>query len=209
MGGLLTAETDEPLDLNADTRKRVCLIEPRHNHEEVAFPIVSLLRDHYEVHVIAPQSLLDVDLLRYTRHLFRGEPIEWDSAVPRWRRLGMMRRNYALIREIVDAIAPEFVIFNSTYSLPDLLQIVTTFRGVRKVQVIHEFRQFLWPGMRRLFAQFDLNLVISEDVQRYVVGHHPEFSALQYVLPIHFDGFLGAEGAAARSGGEVGGGLRV
>ena len=73
--------------------KRIALVEPNHSHEEVLFPLIELLRGVCEVHVVAPQSLLDVDLLRDTRHMYQAVP--YVPALPKsriGRRLGVGRR---------------------------------------------------------------------------------------------------------------------
>jgi hypothetical protein len=174
------------------TRPRICLIEPRHSHEEVLSPLVDLLQDDYEVYVLAPQSLLEVDILGRTKNLYKGVPIGGREDGSRLRRLLGMPGKYRHIRRLVNSIAPEVVLFNSTYALPDLLLIASLFRGVRKAQIIHNFQRFLRPGMRRLYEQFDLNLVISEEVHDYVVRNHPRYRSLDYFLPIYFDGFQAA-----------------
>jgi glycosyltransferase involved in cell wall biosynthesis len=173
-------------------RPAICLVEPCHSHEEVLLPLIDLLHEDYEVHVIAPQSLLDVDLLRRTRHLYTAIPLDWNQRAPRWRRLLCMPGKYRQIRRLVEGIRPELVIFNSTYELPDLLLIAAFFRGVPKAQLIHNFQYFLKPGMRLIYDAFDLNLVISEEVHGYVTGHHPEYRSLEYVLPISFSAFESA-----------------
>ena len=171
---------------------RICLVEPCHSHEEVLLPLIDLLHEDYEVHVIAPQSLLDVDLLRRTRHLYTAVPLDWNQRTPRWRRILSMPGKYRQIRRLVAAIGPEVVVFNSTYKLPDLLLIAAFFRDIPKAQIIHEFQAFLKPGMRLFYNAFDMNLLISEEVYSYVTGHHPAYRALDYFLPISFGAFAAA-----------------
>jgi len=178
-------------------KPKICLIEPCHSHEEVLFPMINLLRDDYDVHVLAPQSLLDVDILSRTRRLYTGVPIRWDQEAARWRRLLRMPGKYREIRHLVDSIGPEVVVFNSTYERSDLMLIDAFFKGIPKAQVIHNFQRFLKPGMRRIYEAFDLNLVISEEVYGYVTEHQPEYRSLDYFLPIFFGGFEAGGGTAA------------
>lgn len=176
--------------------KRIALVEPNHSHEEVLFPLIELLRGVCEVHVIAPQSLLDVDLLHDTRHLYRAAA--YIPALPQsriGRRLGVGRR-YAAIRKAVDRIGPDLVLFNSVPSRVDELCVAWFFRSHPKIRVIHNFQNCLAPLGRLLYSAFDGNLVISEQVYRYVSAHHPHFKRLGYVLPIFFGGFKAA--AASR-----------
>jgi hypothetical protein len=177
----------------------ICLIEPCHSHEEVLFPLIELLRDDYDVAVLAPQSLLNVDLLSRTRGLYRAIPFEWNQRSAKWRRLLSLPGKYLKIRRLVKALRPDFVLFNSTYTWLDLLLIVTLFDFLPKAQIIHEFQVFLRPGMRWFYKQFNLNLVISEEVFESVRRTHPEYAGLDYVLPIFFTGF---EAACARATGE-------
>lgn len=173
-------------------RPTICLVEPCHSHEEVLFPLVELLRDDYDVAVLAPQSLLDVDLLSRTRGLYRAIPFEWNQRDSKWRRLLRLPGKYLQIRRLVKALQPELVLFNSTYTWLDLLLIVVLFGFVPKAQIIHEFQVFLRPGMRWLYARFDLNLVISEEVCESIRRSHPDYPDLDYVLPIFFAGFEAA-----------------
>lgn len=174
--------------------QRVALIEPAHSHEEVLFPQIALLRKHFEVHVVAPRSLLDVDLLRDAASLYRAWPFDMTTDSRRIARALDGPRKYRAIREAVRAIAPDVLIFNSTYSLPEVALIQRWFRDYPKIQIIHNFQKFLrWPA-RRLYRAFDANLVISEQVHAYVTTNHPEFSDLEYFLPIFFDGFFSGHG---------------
>ncbi|HRY50715.1 MAG TPA: hypothetical protein P5186_21915 [Candidatus Paceibacterota bacterium] len=171
-------------------KPKICLVEPCHSHEEVLFPLIELLRDVYDVHVIAPQSLFYVDILSRTKHLYTAIPIRWDQKSSRWRRLLRMPGKYRDIRRHVDVIKPLCVVFNSTYAYLDLILIAIFFRRIPKVQIIHEFQHFLKPGMRWIYDQFNLNMVISEQVCNYIKKQHPEFANLNYVLPIFFKSFL-------------------
>lgn len=171
-------------------KKRVCIVEPCHSHEEVIFPQIELLKDDYHVYVLAPQSLLDVEILKGTQHLYTAVPFRWRQKDCRLKRFLCTPRKYWDIRMLVDRIAPEVVIFNSTYHLLDLLLITFLFKRYRKVQIIHHFQSFFQPGMRGIYNQFDANLVISEEVHHYIVQTHPEFYSLEYFLPIFFDSIL-------------------
>jgi hypothetical protein len=178
-------------------KPQICLVEPRPNHEEVLFPLIDLLHDNYDVYVLAPQSLLDGDILGRTKGLYEAIPIGWSAGVSRPRRLLEMWGMYRALRRAVDSIGARITLFNSSYSLCDVAAIAAAFKGVRKAQIIHNFQYFLWPGMRRLYDQFDLNLVISDDVHDYILQNHPRFRSLDYFLPIFFDGFLAASPTGA------------
>ncbi len=136
-------------------------------------------------------------------------PIAWDQQDSRLKRLLRMPGKYRDIRRLVDSIAPEVVLFNSTYGRADLLLIAAMFKGVRKAQIIHNFQYFLQPGMRWLYKQFDLNLVISEEVHGYIVGKHPEYASLDFFLPIFFTAFEESCPAVAKSQAETNGLLQV
>jgi glycosyltransferase involved in cell wall biosynthesis len=169
--------------------QRVALIEPAHSHEEVLFPQIELLRRQFEVHVIAPRSLLEVDLLHDTAPLYRAWSLDMPPAHTQLARALDTLRKYGAIREAVKSINPDILIFNSTYSLPEVALIHRWFRDYPKIQIIHNFQRFLrWPA-RKLYQAFDANLVISEQVHTYVTTHHREFSNLEYFLPIFFGSF--------------------
>lgn len=169
--------------------KRIALIEPNHSHEEVLFPLIELLHGIYDVHVVAPQTLLDVDLLKDTRHLYQGAA--YTPALPRHRikrTLGIWQK-YVAIRRVVDQIKPELVIFNSVQTRVDECCIAWVFRNYPKIRMIHNFQNCLSPLGRLLYSVFNGNLVISEQVYRYVTTQHPHVNKLSYVLPIFFSGF--------------------
>ena len=189
--------------------KRIALVEPNHSHEEVLFPLIELLRGVCEVHVVAPQSLLDVDLLRDTRHMYQAVP--YVPALPKsriGRRLGVGRR-YAAIRKAIDRIRPDLVLFNSVPSRVDELCVAWFFRSHSKIRVIHNFQNCLSPLGRLLYSAFDGNLVISEQVHRYVAAHHPHFGKLGYVLPIFFGGFRDAAAVRPSVRKPADGGLKL
>ncbi len=186
------------------TRPRICIVEPCHSHEEVVLPLVDLLRDDWEVHVAAPDSLLTVDLLRDTRGIYAAHSVRWDQRRPRWRRLADMPRKYRELRRIVDEVRPEFVVFNSTYGFADLACIVHAFRGVRKAQVIHNADVFARAPARRWAAEFDLNLVLSEEVHAHLVASGGAIPGLDHVLPIVFESFEALNPADPAPGGDVG-----
>lgn len=178
------------MDDNTSTvMQRIVIIEPCHSHEEVILPLVELLRETYDVSVLAPQSLLDVDLLSRTKHLYAGLPIRWNQKAPRWLRLLCLPGKYRGIRRIVDSIEPKLIIFNSTHTWIDLLLIAFFFKGVPKVQIIHEFHFFLRPIFRGFYKIFNLNLVISEEVFWFIRHKHNDYQTLDYFLPIFFSGF--------------------
>ena len=158
------------------------------------FPLIELLRGDYEVHVIAPTALLEVDLLKDTRHLYTAWPMERSYLSTPWRGLAGLAGKYRAIRRMVGEIEPEFILFNSTYRRFERLLIALHLRRFPKGQVIHEFQHLLKFGGHWLYDRFDVNLVISEQVFAYVRTHHPEFARLDYVLPIFFEGFLEAVG---------------
>lgn len=173
--------------------QRVALIEPAHSHEEVLFPQIELLRKHFEVHVIAPRSLLDVDLLRDAKSRYRAWPIDMPPSRHRLARALNLPRTYRAIREAIRAIAPDVLIFNSTYSLPEVALIRMWFKNYPKLQIVHNFQRLLeWPA-RALNHTFDVNLVISEQVHAYVTTHHPEFTNVEYFLPIFFGDFSSSD----------------
>jgi glycosyltransferase involved in cell wall biosynthesis len=171
------------------SKPRICLIEPCHSHEEVLFPLVELLSDDYDVSVLAPQSLLDVDLLSRTKHLYASFPIRWNQKASKWSRLVRLPGKYWQIRRLVDSIRPELVLFNSTYTWLDLLLIVCLFSHLPKAQIIHEFHPILRPGMKWLYRRFGLNLVISDEVFKYLCEKHTGHRYLDYFLPIYFSAF--------------------
>jgi glycosyltransferase involved in cell wall biosynthesis len=177
-------------------KPKICLVEPCDSHYEVLLPLIDLLHDDYDIYVIAPQAVFDMDLIRRVSHLYEGIPIEWNQQSTRLRRSLRMPGKYRDIRRIVDSIRPEVVLFNSSYRTPDMLLIAWHLRGIRKAHIIHNFQYFLGWGMPWLFRQFDLSLVISEEVQRYVVGRHPQYRTLDYFLPIYFDLFTASSAAA-------------
>ena len=179
------------------TKPKLCLVEPCHSHAEVLLPQIDLLHDDYDLYVIAPQSLLDQDILSKTSHMYQGIPVRWNQWSSRLRRLFRMPGKYRDIRYIVDSLRPELVLFNSTYRAIDLILLANYFQGIRKAQIIHNFQSFLRPGMRWLYDQFDLNLVISEEVHEYIVGHHPEYRSLNYFLPIYFGSFEPSRGGVS------------
>lgn len=170
--------------------QHVAIIEPAHSHEEVILPQIELLQGSFKLSVIAPQSLLDVDLLSRTAHLYHPYAFRTVDARSRVRKgLGKLR-NYFAIGEVIKQINPDVIIFNSTYSLPEVALIHCLFKKYRKIQIIHEFQKFLPAPARWLYQAFDVNLVISEQVHRYITKNHREFSDLDYFLPIFFDSFL-------------------
>ncbi len=184
----------------------ICLIEPCHSHEEVLFPVIDYLRAEYDVHVLAPQSLLDVDLLNRTRHLYNALPFPWRQNASRLQRLLQMPRKYRFMRRLVASIDPEIVLFNSTHNTAERLMIATFFKGVRKAQIVHKFTHYLRPGMKWLYRCFDVSLVISEDVHKYITGLYSSYDSLAYFLPLSFEGFEDAlsNGQKEQSGnGEV------
>ncbi len=174
--------------------QRIAIIEPSHSHEEVILPQIELLHGHYDIHVVAPQSLLDVELLRDTKKLYQACPFATASVKGRLRRLLSLPFKYLAIRRIVRPIEPHVIIFNSTYSLVDVVLIVLIFRAYKKIQIIHNFEQFLSPFGYWLYRRFSANLVISEEVCKYVTSSHPAYSDLDYFLPIFFDSFLAIHG---------------
>jgi hypothetical protein len=171
------------------SKPKICLVEPCHSHEEVLFPLIELLRDDYDVTVLAPQSLLDVDLLSRTRALYRAVPFTWDQKATKWRRLLRLPGKYLQIRRLIASSRPDLVLFNSTYTWVDLLLIACLFGHLPKAQIVHEFQPFLRPGMRWLYNRFGLSLVISEEVFDYVSKRHPNYPSLDYFLPIYFSAF--------------------
>ena len=190
-------------------KPRICLVEPCTGHGEVLLPQIELLCDEYDVHVLAPQSLLDRDLLSNTKHLYQGIPVKWEQEQPRWRRLLRMPGKYRDFRRIVDTIRPKMVLFNSTYLPIDVLMIAQFFKGVRKSQIIHQFNYFLWPGMRRLYDEFDVSFVISEQIHAYIVANHPQYASLDYFLPIYFDSFQASSAAIVNEPHEADGPLHI
>ncbi len=190
-------------------KPKICLVEPCDGHDIVILPQIELLREDYDIYVLAPRPLLERDLLRNTRQLYQGIPVAWNQRQPRWRRLLRMPSKYRDFRRIVDSIRPEVVLFNSTYLPIDLLLIARYFKGVRKAQIIHHFHYFLRPGMRWLYDQFDLSLVISEEVHGYIVRNHPQYSSLDYFLPIYFNSFQASSPAPPGAPLETDGRLQI
>jgi hypothetical protein len=147
---------------------------------------VELLQGKFEIFVVAPESLLEVDLLSEGSGSFEAVPF---PVVPQNRRiarvLGRLKR-YFEIRRLVERIKPDIIVFNSTYSLVEVALIHLLFKDYRRIQIIHNFQRFLSPLGRLLYSGFDGSLVISEQVHEYVTCHHPYFSDLGYFLPIFF-----------------------
>jgi glycosyltransferase involved in cell wall biosynthesis len=168
-------------------KPKICLVEPHSEHEEVLAPLIDLLYEDYDIYVIAPRELLKADLLSGMSHRFEGIPFEWSQKSSKLRRLLRMPGKYRDIRRIIDSIQPDAVLFNSSYKALDMLLIAWHLRGVRKAHIIHNFQYFLRWGMSWIYRQFDLGLVISEEVYSYVVGKHPQYRTLDYFLPIYFD----------------------
>ena len=173
----------------APARPRLCLVEPRHSHEEVLSPLIGALAEDFDLHVHAPRSLLALDLLQAQAGQFRARPFRWEQSAPRLRRAAQLPGLYRRLRREIDEIEPDLVLFNSVHDAADLLFIALAFRGVRKVQVVHDFRLFMRPGLRALYGQFDHNLVLSDDVLDYMCRHHQEFGRLDYYLPLHYEPF--------------------
>jgi hypothetical protein len=172
--------------------QRIAIIEPSHSHEEVILPQIELLRGQYDVYVVAPQSLLTIELLKDAASLFHACAFSVVTARNRLLRLMGLPFKYLAIARVVRSIDPHVLIFNSTYTLLDVALICWVFRKYKKAQIIHNFEQFLPPFGRWLYHRFSANLVISEEVHRYVVSTHPEYADLDYVLPIFFDSFVAA-----------------
>ncbi|MEI7935617.1 MAG: hypothetical protein WCK27_02910 [Verrucomicrobiota bacterium] len=170
--------------------ERVAIVEPCHSHEEVVLPQIELLRAHFDLSVVAPRSLLNIDLLYETSHLYHARAFTAALAKNRTRRVLDKPWNYVAIRKVIREMKPSVIIFNSTYTSIDIALIRWLFRDYKKIQIIHNFQKFLGPLSRWLYRAFDGNLVISEQVHAYVTGHHPEFADLEYFLPIFFDSFL-------------------
>ncbi|MCX6917272.1 MAG: hypothetical protein NT167_30250 [Verrucomicrobia bacterium] len=178
------------MGVESGNMERVAIVEPSHSHEEVILPQIELLRARFDLSVVAPQSLLDVDLLHETSHLYHARAFAASSAKNRTMRLLDKPRHYLAIRKVIREIDPSVIIFNSTYTSIDIALIRWLFRDYKKIQIIHNFQKFLAPFSRGLYRAFDGNLVISEQVHAYVTGHHPGFADLKYFLPIFFDSFL-------------------
>ncbi len=153
-------------------------------------PQVELLRSHFDVHVVAPESLLAEDLLRGTSHLYTSWPCRQAPRGSHARRALTTPPIYFAIADVIHQIKPDVILFNSTYTLPEVALVAQLFRKYRKVQIIHNFQKFLSRSARWLYRSFDANLVISEQVQRYIVKNHPQFADLDYFLPVFFDSFV-------------------
>jgi glycosyltransferase involved in cell wall biosynthesis len=178
--------------------QRVAIVEPKHSHEEVILPQVELLRGHFDIHVVAPKSLLEEDLLRETSHLYTAWPYGHVPRGSRVRRLLGTPSIYFAISRVLADIKPDVIVFNSTYLLPEVALMAQLFRKYKKVQIIHNFQKYLPPSTRWLYRSFDANLVISEQVHRYVVQNHPRFADLDYFLPIFFDSFVARDPGRTR-----------
>jgi len=174
-------------------KPRICIVEPAHSHEEVILPQVELLRRDFEVFVVAPASLFAIDLLSGSSQRFHALPFHLDHRGGRLARAISRLKTYAAIRRLVHGIAPDAVVFNSTYGLAEVALIHLLFRKYTRAQIIHNFQKFLSAAGRRLYKGFHGNLVISEQVREYVVRHHPSFSDLEYFLPVFFGPDAGIE----------------
>ncbi len=179
---------------------RVAIIEPNHSHEEVILPQVELLKSRYEIAVVAPSSLLENELLRDTSGTYQGYPFKLTRFRSRLLRAAALPFKYLAIRRIIERVAPHIIIFNSTYTLAEVALIAFLFRSYKKIQIIHNFKQFLSFFGKYLYRRFSANLVISDDVWRYITQRHPEFSTLDFFLPIFFDSFMAEKRGNAKRG---------
>ncbi|NTU73519.1 glycosyltransferase family 4 protein [Candidatus Roizmanbacteria bacterium] len=175
--------------------KRIVIVEPNHSHEEVLSPLIQLLRCDYNIHVVAPQTLFDIDILSATSEYYHAVP--FIKVFPKSRIVRVMGiiHKYFIIRKLVDQIDPVVVLFNSVPTLLDAFLVSFLFRKRLKIQVIHNFQNYFSTVGKLLYRTFDGSLVISEQVYHYVKAHHPDFKGIDYVLPIYFDDFLKAIGS--------------
>ena len=178
-----------------DFVKRIVIVEPNHCHEEVLSPWIELLRRNYDLYVVAPQTLFDIDIMSATSEYYHAVPFIKVFPKSRFVRVMGIFRKYFVIRKHVDQIDPVLVLFNSVPTLLDALIVSLLFRKRLKIQVIHNFQNYFSPAGRFLYRAFDASLVISEQVYHYVKAHHPDFKRLDYVLPIFFNDFLKATGS--------------
>jgi glycosyltransferase involved in cell wall biosynthesis len=173
--------------------KLIALVEPMHSHEEVLYPWIELLHGKFEVHVVAPQSLLAGDLLHETRHLYQSSAFSVASRGSRLQKLMGIYKKYKTIKHCVDKINPQLVIINTVATLLDAVLILWMLRKYNKIQVIHNFQAYMPIPCRFIYKSFDSNIVLSEQVYRYITQCHPAFDKLNYVLPIFFKDFISAD----------------
>jgi hypothetical protein len=172
-------------------KPRVCVVELTTSHDNDAFSQMELLREHFEVHVVAPPQLLNMDLFRATAQLYQARPLHEMCSPNRWVRLARLPLALWRIRAYCTRVGAEAIVFNTTYTWVDLLLIVALFPRRKTFQVVHNYQRFLNPLAFRLFAWFANNMVLSEEVFDHIVKTHPEAGGrLAFFLPIFFRSFM-------------------
>ncbi len=169
-----------------DERPRIAVVELGLSHEEVLVPLVELLQKAYEVHVLAPSTLLEVDLvaksgLNYTAHSMGRA----HSKGRLWRVLGRVIRIWKL-RAALREIRPRMLLFNTIHSVPELLVTAALHRGTPKVLVLHEARWLSGRFTRYVCRGFAKHIVLSENVYDHLAARGDGRGTLGCVLPIFF-----------------------
>jgi glycosyltransferase involved in cell wall biosynthesis len=172
-------------------KPRVCVVELSTSHDNDAFSQMELLREYFEIHVIAPPQLLNMDLFRATAQLYQARPLHEMSSPNRWVRLARQPLALWRIRCYCARIKAEAIVFNTTFTWVDLLLIVALFPRRRTFQVVHNYQRFLSPLAYRFFAWFANNMVLSEEVFDHIAKTHPRTDGkLSFFLPIFFKNFM-------------------
>lgn len=171
-------------------KRRVCIIELGTSHYNDVFSQLELLREHFEVHVIAPPRLFNMDLFSATTQLYHALPLHELRARSRWIRLARLPLTLWRIRKYCARINADAIIFNTTFTLIDLWLIAALLPRGKTFQVIHNYQRFLNPVAFRFFKWFTNNMVLSEDVFEYIRKTHDTAGKLAFFLPIFFKSFM-------------------
>jgi len=169
----------------------VCVVELSTSHDNDAFSQMELLRESFDVHVIAPPKLLGMDLFRATAGLYHALPLPEMSSPNKWVRLVRLPLVLWRVRRYCVRVQAEAIVFNTTFTWADLLLIVALFPRRKTFQVVHNFQRFLSPMAFRFFDWFANNMVLSEEVFEHIRKTHPETAGkLSFFLPIFFKSFM-------------------
>jgi hypothetical protein len=171
-------------------KHRICIVEVSTSHDNDAFSQMELLREHFEVHVIAPLQLLNMDLFRATSQLYHAKPLPELGEGNRWMRLACLPLTLWRIRSYCARINADAIIFNTTFTLADLCLITMLFPRGKTFQIIHNYQRFLNPIAFRFFKWFKNNMVLSEEVFDYISRTHKTTGKLAFFLPIFFRSFM-------------------
>ncbi len=168
----------------------ICVVELSTSHDNDAYAQMELLREHFDVHVIAPPQLLKMDLFLATSQLYSAKPL--DELDVSNRLIRFIRLPFAMwhIRKYCLRVKAEAIVFNTTFTWGDLLLIIMLFPRRKTFQIVHNYQRFLNPVSFRFFKWFKNNLVLSEEVFDYINKTHDTAGKLSYFLPIFFKSFM-------------------